>query len=280
MCWLISCGHSETHPDISSIPSPPQNPMSAEGVSLGKQLFSDSLLSTDGHSSCATCHVEKLGFSSPRKRPVAGQKDRETQPLYNLAWSASLFWDGREKNLETLVIKPIQARHEMNSKLTQVVGRLNKSSTYRTQFQKVFGSDSIYTALVARALSQYIRSLIRFEPDSTQLNVIENEGRLLFNQHCRSCHVGKTTSDFAMRKSVLQAMGADSGLFHITRNREHIWFFRTPSLAAVGATTPYMHNGQFQSLREVIIRYSQVLKQPQLASPQNQNALLAYLKRL
>jgi len=271
-CNQSSEVNSGTYTDI---PSPPQNPISIQGVEFGKALFQSNLLSSDGKSSCQSCHHPDTAFSG-----TILQKDsdpdfsRQIPSLLNLAWSKRLFWDGREENLESLVLKPVQNKHEMNLNLDSMIQSINQDVQLKQLCSNAFGVDSIGTVHVARALSQYIRTLVKL-PDSAP-----SEGKKLFNTNCSGCHSGKTFSDFELRKSVLAASGKDSGYYRLTHKMEDVFVFKTPGLAGISQTAPYMHDGRFPDLESVLTSYAMKLHSEDLKQKKNRIEILKFLKQL
>jgi cytochrome c peroxidase len=200
---------------------------------------------------------------------------RQVPSLYNLAYSKVFTWDGREKNLESIVLKPIANHEEMNQDFNRMISIMNQNKELKAEFKLVFGTDTIYTALVSRALAQYIRSLV-----FTNNGPKKGNGKVLFERHCSKCHEGKFTTDFKIRKSVIAASGPDSGMFRISRKPSELFLFKTPSLAKIKLTHPYMHNGSYQSLKEVVMGYSNYLKIEELDSEDAQIELVSYLETL
>jgi cytochrome c peroxidase len=260
---------------LEEIPYPGYNPISVEGVQFGKALFESNLLSQTGNRSCKSCHHPDSGFSGNANfHRIKGQISRQIPSLWNLAWSKTFFWDGREENLESLVLKPIENPSEMNLSIPQFLRKINNDQFLRQLNKDAFGEDSIDGAGAARALSQYIRSLVRATkpPDSP--------GKSLFNQHCSSCHSGFAYTDFALRKSVLAASGVDSGLYRITKNPGHVFVFKTPGLADVKKTAPYMNNGAVPNLDSLLVLYAEKRNIPVILEKENRASLLRFLESL
>lgn len=259
----------------SSVPFPPHNPPTKEGIDLGKALFSEKGLSGSGDISCSTCHPPEQVFTRadfPTKRAIPS--------LYNLAWAPRLFWDGSQQNLESLIFRPIADTSEMGGHILVSADSLGKIQKWKRLFQIAFGKDTIYPALISRALSQYIRSLVWPLPVEKDLKSLEKRGQVLFQNHCESCHKGQQSSDFQWRKSVLAATGADKGKYHLTRDTNDYYFFKTPGLARISETAPYMHNHSIPDLESIVEKYGITLKIQNLSIPENRIALLAYLKKL
>jgi len=270
-----ACENKEAKLPFAGIPSPGNNPITEEGVAFGRALFQSPLLSADGKSSCFTCHRPDSGFSGSvtHLNPHSKLK-REIQGLFNLAWSPSFFWDAREETLESLILKPIQSPDEMNLALPVLLKKVNQNAELTQLCLAAFQTDSIGTVHVARALAQFVRTLIR------QPEIPDSEGKTLFQEHCSKCHSGKTTSDFQIRKSVLAPSGIDSGYFRITHLPEDVYLFRTPGLAAVSKTAPYTHDGRVPDLDSLVRMYAKRLPAKELEVPARTKELVKFLHLL
>lgn len=275
LMFLPACETKEPKYAYAGIPSPGNNPITVEGVAFGRALFQSPLLSADGQSSCFTCHRPDSGFSGSVKHLNPHSKlKREIQGLFNLAWSPSFFWDAREETLESLILKPIQSPDEMNLPLPVLLKKVNQDTELKQLCRAAFQTDSIGTVHVARALAQFVRTLVRqpVSPDS--------EGKTLFRKHCSRCHSGKATSDFQIRKSVLAPSGIDSGYFRITHMTEDVYRFRTPGLAAVSKTAPYVHDGRVPDLDSLVKMYAKRLPAKELDDPARRKELVKFLQLL
>jgi cytochrome c peroxidase len=245
-------------------------------VELGKKLFFFKGLSRKGDQNCGTCHQADSAFASARTVLSNGIR-RQSASLLNLKNSTEFFWDGREKNLESLVIKPILSKDEMHGDLVLAIRKMNQDLEWRKDFALVYGRDTIYSALVARALSAFVRSLEKpFPPNQG----IRQNGRKLFELHCASCHSGAATTDFKLRESPTAASGPDSGRYRITGRLEDVYFFKTPGLAGISLSPPYVHDGRYKTLEELVKIYARTLKTKDLQSPENQKELIVFLNSL
>lgn len=275
----------------NQIVSPEDNPLTKSGVELGRKLFYEPMLSANNSQSCASCHNQDFAFTDNGLRfskGISGQLgNRNSMPIFNLAFQESkskntlhrFFWDGSSVNLERQAIVPIQSHIEMAADLNVVVAKLQADPIYPKMFKKAFGTDSIYTYLIQKALAQFERTLISFESKYDQflatrnfnlLSESEKRGYQLFYSEsnpalqikgadCFHCHGGEFSfflTDFQFKNNGLQKYPTDSGLFRITNNYSDIGKFKTPSLRNLIFTAPYMHNGQFATLREVIDFYN------------------------
>ncbi len=294
---------------------PRDNPLLEERVALGKRLFSEPMLSRNDTQSCATCHVAAHGFSDSRKFSlgVDGQVGkRHAMPLMNLAWKANFFWDGRAAALREQVLQPMQDPLEMDSTLVQVVGKLSAQEAYRQEFSKAYGTEEVTSEKVALALEQYLLTLTVFDSKFDRamkgqevLAPAEQRGFELFmtesdprtgqrGADCFHCHGGALFSDHQFHNNGLRLDETDVGRWLATKQESDRGKFATPSLRNVARTAPYMHDGRFATLEEVVQHYSQgvqrsatldanLAKHPSSGlqlSAEDQAALVAFLRTL
>jgi cytochrome c peroxidase len=261
------------------MPVAADNPVTVEGAELGRYLFYDPVLSADSSLSCASCHRQEAAFSDG---PLAFSKGadgslqpRNTMPLYNLAWYPAYFWDGRAASLETQVFEPVRAHHEMNLNWPEAEKRVARSRFYRSRFKAAFGDDRIDSVRIAKAIAQFERTLIsnRSKYDLTISNRAlftpdERAGFELANDmtkgDCLHCHTTDadalgTTGQFSNNglDAVYNANNyADAGRGKITGNANDNGKYKTPSLRNLAFTAPYMHDGRFATLSQVVQFYS------------------------
>ncbi|MCU0441019.1 MAG: cytochrome-c peroxidase [Bacteroidia bacterium] len=264
---------------LPPLPLQPNNPLTVEGVELGRKLFFDKILSRDLTQSCGSCHNQLFGFTDNGKRFSMGITGavgvRNSMPLFNLAWveqfartNHRFFWDGGATNLESQAIDPIINPIEMDDSLPNVLNKLRNHPQYPAMFKKAFGSDSITTAMLMKALAQFERTIVsggtRFDYyrrgfNDEALTPQEKRGFDLYVREdkadCFHCHsVGPFMSDFSFRHNGHQS--TDVGLGRITNNPEDNGKFRVPSLRNLVFTAPYMHDGRFATLEEVVEFYN------------------------
>ncbi|WP_198659380.1 cytochrome-c peroxidase [Winogradskyella aurantiaca] len=258
---------------------PLDNPQTEEGIALGRRLFFDRILSGDGSQSCASCHQPQLAFSddNPTSRGIEGELGtRNTMPIFNLAWNYSerFAWDGKELSLERQVLEPVSNPIEMNSDWDEVIDRLNAHPDYPTLFNQAFPNEPISADLVTKAIAQFERTLIsanskfdRYLLGEVSLTANEENGLNVFMDEARGdcfhCHGSPnnplwTDNDF--HNNGLDATFTDLGLGAITGDPTDNGKFRSPSLRNLAYTAPYMHDGRFDSLEEVIDFYSEGLQ--------------------
>ncbi len=254
---------------LAPLSIPADNPHTAEKSELGKQLFFDKRLSRDNTIACASCHDPNKGWSNGERfaTGVRGQVGGRSAPtIINAAYAPLQFWDGRAQALEGQALGPIQNPIEMDMTLDEVVARLNKIDGYRTQFQKIFNTD-VTADGIAKAIAAFERTVLcgdapydRFKAgDKSALSDAAQRGmKVFFNKaHCSACHTGHSFSDFAFHNIGvgMEAEKCDNGRYEITKLEGDKGSFKTPTLREIARTAPYMHDGRFQTLEEVVDYY-------------------------
>jgi cytochrome c peroxidase len=263
---------------------PADNPMTVEGVELGRFLFYEKRLSGDNTQSCASCHLPSASFSDPNQYStgIDGiQGTRHSMALVNLGWEDFFFWDGRKTTLETQILEPVPNPIEMHQSWKRTVEKLNADVNYRNRFFKAFGEEGIDSIKATKAIAQFIRTLISGESKFDVMYKYENNlslnsseqailqtvdveewaGYDLFKSlngaDCFHCHNGplmrvkKFSNNGLMPNSV-----DDRGRAGVTNNPEDNYKFKVPTLRNIALTAPYMHDGRFATLDEVIEHYS------------------------
>jgi cytochrome c peroxidase len=294
---------------------PADNPLTVEAVALGKKLFHDPRLSINRSQSCASCHLQSAAFSDPRRVSLGAEGQmgkRNAMALVNLAWGQGFFWDGRAKTLREQVLMPVTDSHEMNETLERVEAKLSEDQGLKAAFRKAFGSSGITSDRIAKALEQYLLTLVsqesRFdkavrkvaelteeEKRGLQLFVTEHDPkRGLFGADCFHCHGGTLMTDHQFHNNGLSLTPEDVGRMLVTGTESDRGKFKTPTLRNIALTAPYMHDGRFSTLEEVVEHYSSGVKRsatldPNLAkhpveglrlSAEDKRALVAFLKTL
>ena len=247
------------------------DPTPTAAVALGRQLFFDPILSSNRRISCASCHQEQFAFADTAvlSAGVAGRHGRRNTPsAMNTRLQATLFWDGRAATLETQALLPIANPLEMDLPVAEAVARLNASPTYPAAFRQVFG-EAPSARTLAKALAEFERSLETNDSPLDDWRLNDNEaavsesakrGFALFNGKagCVRCHFGADFNNAEFRNIGLydrQAL-ADSGRAAITRQASDLGKFKIGPLRNIALTAPYMHNGMFKTLRQVIDYYN------------------------
>lgn len=236
---------------------------------LGRMLFFDPILSANRSTSCASCHKPEFAFAdstSFSKGFNGGFTSRNTPTVMNMSSRPYLFWDGRSPNLEDQAIHPIVNPVEMGLKKTDIVKRLKSSPFYKKAFQKIYGS-APDLKLLGKAIAAFERTLETadspfdkyMEGDSTAISASAIRGRELFLEkgHCFDCHFTPDfTADEFRNIGLFNGKNLnDSGRYLVSQNPEDIGRFKVPGLRNVALTAPYMHNGQFRTLRQVVDYY-------------------------
>jgi cytochrome c peroxidase len=246
---------------------PYDNPLTVEGVALGRRLFYETALSRDGATSCASCHRQEHAFGDPRNFTSEFAAERNSMPLFNLAFHHYFFWDARALSLELQAFAPVTAHREMNNDWRTVTERLQAHPDYPTLFDRAFGSTRVDSLHIAYALAQFERTLLSFDSrfdrfryggDSTALSTQEQRGWNVFITHgnCADCHMPPLFTDARVVNIGLDAEPTDLGLGARTGIAWHMGRFKTPSLRNVAVTGPYMHDGRFRTLEEVVDFYA------------------------
>ncbi len=294
---------------------PPDNPLTAEGVALGARLFADPILSADNSISCASCHQRGRAFTDGERfsTGIGGARgDRNAMPLANLLWSDEFFWDGRAASLREQVLVPIQDPREMGSELGGVVVELIEAEGYPEAFEAAFGSRAVTPDRIGLALEQFLLTLVsadsRFDRamrGEVELTVQERRGFELFvTEHdpalglrgadCFHCHGGSLFTANGYFDNGLGHDPADPGRFRVTGEESDRGKFKAPSLRNIALTAPYMHDGRFATLEEVVEHYDAgVVRTPNLdpniakhppeglgLSDEDKAALVAFLETL
>jgi len=258
-----------------------KNPVTKEGFELGKALFNDPLLSRDNTIACSECHNQSYAFTHhghPLSHGIEGKVGlRNAPPIQNTAWQKEFFWDGGVGDLDLFPIAPIENPVEMDEKLGNVLEKLKKSTRYPNLFKSAFGTDEINTQRFLKALSQFMNSLI--SDNSKYDKVMRHQGEVftldekagydLFNAKCASCHQGALFTDQSYRNNGLPINEQlnDKGRFRITENSTDLYKFKVPSLRNVELTAPYMHDGRFFTLDDVLNHYSRGVVQSETLDP-------------
>ena len=263
-------------PELSS---PADNPMTVEGVALGRQLFFDPILSIDSTIACGSCHLPEFAFSDTAQfsRGVAGVTGRNSMSIANLAWAPSLFWDGRAATLEAQVLMPVADAVEMGETWDNVEGKLRRHAGYPALFEAAFPGQPITRDHVARAIAQYERTLLsgesrydRFLRGEVGFSDAELAGERVFNSErgdCFHCHGTVLLSDNRFHNNGLDADPTDAGRAGVTGAETDRGRFRTPTLRNIELTPPYMHDGRFATLEEVLDHYDGGLHRNELLDP-------------
>ncbi|MDX1445024.1 cytochrome-c peroxidase [Lishizhenia sp.] len=273
---------------------PADNPMTKEGVKLGRHLFYEERLSGDNTMSCASCHAPNLSFSDGEVTStgidgIAG--NRNSMALVNLGYQHFFFWDGRSKTLEEQILEPVPNPIEMHESWTNAVLKLKDDVKYNAMFFEAFGTYEYDSTHVAKAVAQFIRTMISgnaeydilykvengialSDAETVRYNAITNqelEGYELFKSlngaDCIHCHSGPMAQIEGLRNNGLDATFTDLGRAEVTGDANDEGKFKVPTLRNIALTAPYMHDGRFATLEEVIDHYSTGIQQSPTLDP-------------
>ena len=294
---------------LDDLPVPPDNPMTREKVELGRLLFFEKRISSDGTVACATCHMPTRGFSNARQYGVGVEGKlgvRNVPTVLNAAYYTRQFWDGRAQSLEEQAKGPIQNPAEMNSSEERVVKVLSAIPAYPEAFRRAFGDPAINLDRAARAIATFERTLVsgnspfdrwKFGGDERAISAEAKRGFDLFKNkaQCLKCHlVDEFSAPFTDNKFHNIGIGMDKqkpeiGREEITRDRKDRGKFKTPSLREITRTAPYMHDGRFNTLEEVVDFYDKGGHpnpnldpdiSPLKLTPKEKQEILAFLRTL
>jgi len=263
---------------LPPVPIPADNPPTAETIALGRRLYYDPMLSSDGSVSCATCHAPQYGFADPKpvSEGVDGKKGTRNSPtVTNSAYFTVQFWDGRAPSLEKQAEGPVQNPVEMANTLSKVEDKLNADPSYKEEFAKAWGSRPITYEMVEKSIASFERTVIsgnspfdrwKYGHDEKAVSASVKRGFVVFTSakkgNCAVCHtVGPKYSLFTDNKfhnvgtSVDMGEFKDDGLYAVTHIPADRGKFKTPSLRNIAASAPYMSDGSLKNLKEVIDFY-------------------------
>lgn len=255
---------------------PIDNPLTVEGVELGRHLFYEKKLSGDNTMSCGSCHQQAKAFTDGRGLSLGIDgvaTKRSAMSLANLLWFSQLNWDGSENSLESQARGPIESPIEMHESMAKAVEELQATILYPALFRKAFGDSIITETNILKALAQFERTLVsgssrydRYMQNQAQLTQDELEGMKLFLTHpdpstntrggnCGDCHGGTLFTHRTFHNNGLDATFSDNGLGQVTAQDKDNGKFKAPTLRNISLTAPYMHDGRFGTLEEVLEHY-------------------------
>lgn len=287
---------------------PDDNPLTLEGVNLGRHLFYEKRLSRDGTQSCGSCHAAEFAFSDNGLQFSEGIDgifgDKNAMAIVNLGWAREFFWDGRSAGLEAQAREPVINPIEMHNTWSNVEVTLQADSMYRRMFREAFGTEEITEANAVKAISQFERSMVsansRYDQyklgDESALSPLEKYGMEIFfleKAECFHCHTELLMQDNLYHNNGLDFQASrDEGRYAVTGDTNDIGKFKTPTLRNIELTGPYMHDGRFETLEEVVEHYSSGIRESSNLqvllrrpgglgmNPQEKQALVAFLRTL
>lgn len=247
-----------------------KNPLTEEGFQLGRNLFYDPILSRDNTISCASCHLQATGFTHTDhdlSHGIDGKiGQRNSLALMNLAWQKNFMWDGGVNHLDVQPLAPITNHLEMDENLEHVVKKLNASVYYKTLFKSAFQDSTITGQKMLLAFSQFLVQLNSFnskydrvirKEKGVEFTEQEKRGLALFRKNCANCHKEPlfTSETFENIGLKVDTTLNDLGRMAITKNTNDSLKFKIPTLRNIQFTFPYMHDGRFKKLSEVVNHY-------------------------
>lgn len=294
--WCLACaGLLAPHKDLFTVPRGwpqpaydfSQNPLTVQKVTLGRALFYDPLLSRNGVVSCASCHSPYSAFTHVDHALSHGIEDRigtrNSPALMNLAWHQNFMWDGAIHHLDVQALAPISHPLEMDETIAHVVQKLQASPLYPSLFYAAFGDSLITGEHTLKAISQFMLTLVSSESkyDSvmrgeSRFTSQEEAGYELFKQNCSRCHTEPLFTNLQFMNNGLRpdSLLRDAGRSKITQRPEDSLLFKVPTLRNVAFTYPYMHDGRFKKLSQVLSHYSSGIHQSPTLDPQLKSGIV------
>jgi len=264
-----------------------KNPLTTEKIELGRALFYDPILSCDSTVSCATCHSQYAAFTHtdhPFSHGIDNRLGKRNAPsLINLAWNTSFMWDGAVSHLDMQALAPISNPDEMGESLKHVVSKLQHNHIYPRLFYNAFGDSSITGEHTLKAISQFMLTLVSCNSkyDSVMrkeatFTVQEQKGYTLFQANCASCHREPlfTNNKFENNGLPIDTSLNDIGRMRITQDSANYLQFKVPTLRNIQFSLPYMHDGRFIRLQQVLNHYTNGIAQSKSLSKQLQKPII------
>lgn len=257
-----------------------KNPVTADKIALGRALFYDNILSKNNTISCASCHSNYNAFAHTDHALSHGIYDsigtRNAPALINLAWQRIFMWDGAINHLDMQALAPMHNKIEMDERIENVVKKLQLTPLYPTLFYKAYHDSLITGEHILKAMSAFMLTLVSANSkyDSVKngharFNTQEQSGYLLFSKHCAVCHTEPLFTNYQFDNNGLKPDPTlnDMGRMAITKDKADSLKFKVPTLRNIEFTYPYMHDGRFKNLNEVINHYtSGILRSPTLSA--------------
>ena len=250
-----------------AIPFPADNPYTPDKAALGKALFFEPRLSGAENMTCSSCHNPSFGWQTRNKTAVGSQNThlpRRAPTILDTAWRHAFFWDGRAPSAEAQAKSPIQNPYEMNLPLDQAVGRLNAIPEYKSRFDRVFPGQGVTSDTLVAALATYERTVVSSyapfdawsEGDESAGSEASKRGFTLFTTkgHCSGCHTGWDFTDETFHDIGTSKIDIGRGSIE-PANPLAPFAFKTPSLRDAAQRSPYMHDGEYATLEEVVTHY-------------------------
>ena len=264
-----------------------KNKLTKEKILLGRVLFYDPILSKDSTISCNSCHSPFSAFTHVDHALSHGIHDsvgtRNSPALMNLAWQKNFMWDGAINNLDMQSLAPISHPAEMGSSMNDVVIKLNRNKIYKKLFHNAF-KDSIATGEnTLKSIAQFMLTLVssnskydKVMSNKAEFTVQEQNGYQIFKSNCAACHTEPlfTNGEFANNGLPLDSLLHDKGRMRITQKKEDAYKFKVPTLRNIEFSYPYMHDGRFKKLNEVLNHYANGIKKSETLDAKLQNGIV------
>lgn len=274
-CFLLlnSCDtameKNETILPMGTIVFDTLNPENSKVTEFGKLLFFDVRLSLDNSISCSSCHLPELAFTDGREKAmgVFGRTSMRNAPtLLNIGYQPHFMFDGAVPTLEMQALVPLKDTNEMSNDIQQLVDKLRAIPEYQALALELYGRD-FDAYVLTRALGNFQRSLISqhspydqwfYDKDSSNFSASAERGYRIFSEklYCTSCHIPPAFTTYEILNNGTDTLNIDEGLYRVTGKQEDIGKFKVPTLRNIALTAPYMHDGSFENLYEVIQHYS------------------------
>jgi cytochrome c peroxidase len=293
--WTYVTAHIETGEYRLVYPSnfgnriniPADNPTTKQGVYLGRMLFYEKKLSANNTLSCGSCHQQDKAFTDGKAVSTGFDQVptvRSSMSLANLLWARRFFWDGRAGSLEEQAVIPMTSLHEMGQPMQTSVEKISHSVTYQALFRLVYGDGEITGNRICKAISQFERTLIScssrydkylknaYQPGRQELNGMQlfenapNPEKGIRGANCAHCHGGAKTYNELFHNNGLDSIPKDAGIETLTGMAADRGRFKVPTLRNIALTGPYMHDGRFKTLDEVVDHYSDHIKESEALS--------------
>lgn len=245
------------------------NTLTQEGFELGRRLFYDPRLSRDNTISCASCHQASAAFADQGRDLSKGIDGllgkRSSPPIFNMNWHTSFFWDGGVNHLESQPINPIQNPVEMDDSLKNIIVKIQQDETYPKMFADAWGDSKVNSQRIFKSLAQFMGAMVSatskydkvMRGEGPTFTDAEQRGYNIYKNNCAACHTEPLFTDFSFRNNGIPPTSVnDSGRAHITNKAEDLYKFKIPSLRNLGYTAPFMHDGRFNTLDDVLDHYA------------------------
>jgi cytochrome c peroxidase len=278
-------------------------PLTLEGIALGKKLFYENRLSKDGSISCASCHQQVAAFGTYDHDLSHGiynqHSNRNAPPLFNLAWQSYFGWDGQYRSISEIAAAHIRSKIDMAGNFSTISNILKSDPSYSSLFKNAFGSPDVNEERIGKSLQQFAGSIIsastKYDSVRQELAVFsqqEKAGYTLFKTHCNGCHAEPLFTDMSFRNNGLPpSLLNDIGRERITGKPEDRYRFRVPTLRNLFLSFPFMHDGRLVAFSQIYEHYAMVnqvntplidpsLKNGIVLTADEQQALTAFLRTL